>query len=183
MLTLFLNPDKTPAALQGKADGAPISSLNFKRGADIPLRVVVIGSQSATQLRIGVKAKNAFEEDLLVFGNSETGEQTVEGTVFDMVLSITSAALNDALDVGEGCPHSPHSIPAMTEFAWREGESPRISETVSTVIFNDIIRLATDAPEAVTVLQHSKMLYCRTKTQLRKFIIKETITIILAIQH
>lgn len=148
MLTLFLNPDKTPAALQGKADGAPISSLNFKRGADIPLRVVVIGSQSATQLRIGVKAKNAFEEDLLVFGNSETGEQSVEGTVFDMVLSITSAALNDALDVGEGCPHSPHSIPAMTEFAWMEGESPRISETVSTVIFNDIIRLATDAPEA-----------------------------------
>ncbi len=38
----------------------------------------------------------------------------------------------------------------MTEFAWKENGGERLSDTINTTLLNDIIRLATDAPEAAT---------------------------------
>ena len=72
------------------------------------------------------------------------------GTRFDLKLIASSLALNDALDVGEGKESSPATLAAMTEFAWMDGGDTRLTDTLQTTIINDIIRLATDAPEAAT---------------------------------
>lgn len=148
MFTLYLNPEKSPVAVQAKANGSPVSALKFKRGAIVPLRVIVLGSTAAAQLRIGIKAKNAFESNLLVYAEAATGIAVENGIAFDLSLSISSTALNDALDVGEGAAISPASLQAMTEFSWLEDDDARISDTLTTTVYNDILRLANEAPEA-----------------------------------
>ena len=74
MLTLYINPDRSPAAVQARADGSVLTSLRLKRGAELPMRVVVLGSATASQLRIGVKA--SYESDLLAFAEAATGTAT-----------------------------------------------------------------------------------------------------------
>ncbi len=68
----------------------------------------------------------------------------------DLKLVASSLALNDALDVGDGSATPPATLAAMTEFAWQEDGETRLSDTLQTTIINDIIRLASDAPEAAT---------------------------------
>lgn len=148
MLTLYLNPEKSPVAVQAKADGSPVSALKFKRGATVPLRIIVLGSSAATQLRIGIKEQHAFEDGLLVYGEAATGTAVEEGIAFDLTLSISSLALDAALSVGAGGECTPCALAAMTEFSWQEDGEARLSDTLTTTIYNDIIRLATEAPEA-----------------------------------
>ena len=149
-MDIFINTDKSPAQLQGKATGSPLSSFRVKRGASVPLSVTILGSDSASGLRMGIKAKGNYEGDLLILAEADSGTQTELGTRFDLKLIASSLALNDALDVGEGKESSPATLAAMTEFAWMEGGETRLSDTLQTTIINDIIRLATDAPEAAT---------------------------------
>lgn len=147
-MDIFINTEKSPAMLQAKVTGSPLSAFKVKRGATVHLSVTVLGSQSAAGLRMGIKAKGNYEGDLLILAEAATGTQTEHGTRFDLKLVAASAALNDALDVGEGIDTVPASIAAMTEFAWQEGGETYLSDTLQTVIANDIIRLATDAPVA-----------------------------------
>ncbi len=147
-MDIFINTDKSPALIQAKATGSPLSGFKVKRGAVVPLSVTVLGAQNATGLRMGIKAKGNYEGDLLILAEAAAGAQTELGTRFDLKLIASSLALNDALDVGEGIDTVPASIAAMTEFAWQEGGETYLSDTLQTVIANDIIRLATDAPEA-----------------------------------
>ena len=149
-MDIFINTDKSPAQLQGKSTGSPLSSFKVKRGAVVPLSVTILGSSSASGLRMGIKAKGNYEGDLLIFAEADSGTQTEQGTRFDLKLVASSLALNDALDVGEGKESTPATLAAMTEFAWMEGGETRLSDTLQTTIINDIIRLATDAPEAAT---------------------------------
>lgn len=148
MLTLYLNPEKSPVAVQAKADGSPVSALKFKRGATVPLRIIVLGSSAATQLRIGIKEQHAFEDGLLVYGEAATGTTVEEGIAFDLTLSVSSLALDAALSVGAGGECTPCALAAMTEFSWQEDGEARLSDTLTSTIYNDIIRLATEAPEA-----------------------------------
>ena len=147
-MDIFINSEKSPALIQAKATGSPLSGFKVKRGAVVPLTVTVLGAQNATALRMGIKAKGNFEGDLLILAEAESGTQTELGTRFDLSLVASSLALNDALDVGEGKESSPATLAAMTEFAWMENGETRLSDTLQTTIINDIIRLATDAPEA-----------------------------------
>ena len=149
-MDIFINSEKSPALIQAKATGSPLSGFKVKRGAVVPLSVTVLGAQNATGLRMGIKAKGNYEGDLLILAEAESGTQTELGTRFDLSLVASSLALNDALDVGEGKESSPATLAAMTEFAWMENGETRLSDTLQTTIINDIIRLATDAPEAAT---------------------------------
>ena len=149
-MDIFINSEKSPALIQAKATGSPLSGFKVKRGAVVPLSVTVLGAQNATGLRMGIKAKGNYEGDLLILAEAAAGAQTELGTRFDLSLVASSLALNDALDVGEGKESSPATLAAMTEFAWMENGETRLSDTLQTTIINDIIRLATDAPEAAT---------------------------------
>ena len=149
-MDIFINTDKSPAQLQAKSTGSPLSSFKVKRGVVVPLSVTILGSSSASGLRMGIKAKGNYEGDLLILAEADSGTQTEQGTRFDLKLVASSLALNDALDVGEGKESTPATLAAMTEFAWMEDGEPRLSDTLQTTIINDIIRLATDAPESAT---------------------------------
>lgn len=149
-MDIFINTDKSPAQLQTKSTGSPLSSFKVKRGAVVPLSVTILDSSSASGLRMGIKAKGNYEGDLLILAEAESGTQTKLGTRFDLKLVASSLALNDALDVGEGKESTPATLAAMTEFAWKENGGERLSDTINTTLLNDIIRLATDAPEAAT---------------------------------
>jgi len=147
-MNIYINPEKSPAAIQAKASGSPISGLRFKRGANLNLSVVVLGCTSASKLRFGIKAKGDYEGALLAYAEANNGITTDEGTRFELSLHVSSEALNDALAVGSGNATAAASIPAVAEFAWQENGGERLSDTINTTLLNDIIRLTTDAPTA-----------------------------------
>ena len=149
-MDIFINTDKSPALIQAKATGSPLSAFKVKRGAVVPLSVTILDSSSASGLRMGIKAKGNYEGDLLILAEAESGTQTKLGTRFDLKLVASSLALNDALDVGEGKESTPATLAAMTESAWKENGGERLSSTINTTLLNDIIRLAMDAPESAT---------------------------------
>ncbi len=149
-MNIYINSEKSPAAVQAKATGSPVSSLRLKRGANINLSVVILGSSGASKLRFGIKAKGDYEGALLAYAEANNGITTDEGTRFELSLHVSSEALNDALAVGSGNATAAASIPAVAEFAWQENGAERLSDTINTTLLNDIIRLATDAPTAAT---------------------------------
>ena len=147
-MNIYINPEKSPAAIQAKASGSPISGLRFKRGASLNLSVVVLGCTSASKLRFGIKAKGDYEGALLVYAAADNGITEEDGTRFELSLAVSSEALNAAFNVGSGNAATAASISAVAEFAWQENGAERLSDTISTTLLNDIIRLATDAPAA-----------------------------------
>lgn len=147
-MNIYINPEKSPAAIQAKASGSPISGLRFKRGANLNLSVVVLGCTSASKLRFGIKAKGDYEGALLVYAAADNGITEEDGTRFELSLAVSSEALNAAFNVGSGNAATAASMSAVAEFAWQENGAERLSDTISTTLLNDIIRLATDAPAA-----------------------------------
>ena len=147
-MNIYINPEKSPAAIQAKASGSPISGLRFKRGASLNLSVVVLGCTSASKLRFGIKAKGDYEGALLVYAAADNSITEEDGTRFELSLAVSSEALNTAFNVGSGNAATAASISAVAEFAWQENGAERLSDTISTTLLNDIIRLATDAPAA-----------------------------------
>ncbi len=147
-MNIYINPEKSPAAIQAKASGSPISGLRFKRGASLNLSVVVLGCTSASKLRFGIKAKGDYEGALLVYAAADNSITEEDGTRFELSLAVSSEALNTAFNVGSGNAATAASISAVAEFAWQENGAERLSDTISTTLLNDIIRLATDAPTA-----------------------------------
>lgn len=148
MFSIYINPEKSPAALTARPNGAVLSNLRLKRGATVPLTVVVLGDSEITDLRFGVKLKNEYEEELLIFARSEQGEVTDEGTAFQLLVQVASANLDSAFGVGSGQQQTPATLAAICEFGWVEDGTTRLSETLSTVILNDIIRMPADYPHA-----------------------------------
>lgn len=147
-MNIYINPEKSPAAIQAKATGSPISGLRFKRGANLNLSVVILGSTSASKLRFGIKAKGDYEGALLAYAAADNGITEADGTRFELSLAVSSEALNEAFNVGSGNAATAASISAVAEFAWQENGAERLSDTINTTLLNDIIRLATEAPEA-----------------------------------
>ena len=147
-MNIYINPEKSPAAIQAKASGSPISGLRFKRGATLNLSVIILGCTSASKLRFGIKAKGDYEGALLVYASADNGITEEDGTRFELSLAVSSEALNVAFNVGSGNAATAASISAVAEFAWQENGAERLSDTISTTLLNDIIRLATDAPAA-----------------------------------
>ncbi len=147
-MNIYINPEKSPAAIQAKASGSPISGLRFKRGANLNLSVVVLGCTSASKLRFGIKAKGDYEGALLVYAAADNGITEEDGTRFELSLAVSSEALNAAFNVGSGNAATAASISAVAEFAWQENGAERLTDTINTTLLNDIIRLATDVPEA-----------------------------------
>ena len=56
-MNIYINSEKSPAAVQAKATGSPVSSLRLKRGANLNLSVIVMGSTTACNLRFGIKTR------------------------------------------------------------------------------------------------------------------------------
>ncbi len=147
-MNIYINSEKSPAAVQAKVTGSPVSSLRLKRGANLNLSVVVMGSTTACNLRFGIKAKGDYEGFLLAYAEATTGQATDEGMKFDLSLAVTSVALNNAFAVGSGNAATAATLSAVAEFAWQDDGAERLSDTINTTLLNDIIRLATEAPEA-----------------------------------
>ena len=95
-MNIYINSEKSPAAVQAKATSSPVSSLRLKRGANLNLSVVVMGSTSASNLRFGIKAQGDYEGSLLAYAESATDQLSDEGMKFDLSLAVTSVALNEA---------------------------------------------------------------------------------------
>ena len=124
-MNIYINPEKSPAAIQAKSSGSPISGLRFKRGATLKLSVIILGCTSARKLRFGIKAKGDYEGALLVYASADNGITEEDGTRFELSLAVSSEALNDALAVGSGNATAAASIPAVAEFAWQENGGER----------------------------------------------------------
>lgn len=146
MFTIYINPEKAPAALQSKANGAALSALRPRRGATILISVVLLGVTEASNLRMRIKSKGGYEEDLLLLTSASEGEASENGIVFTINVEVNSAQLDEALQVGSGSENAPATLAAITEFSWVEGEELRITDTLTTTIVNDIIRLASTPP-------------------------------------
>lgn len=131
-MNLYINPEKTPAAVQAKSGGTPVSSLRLKRGAHLELSVIILGSNNASNLRFGVKAKGDYEGELLAYAEAAEGENTEDGTRFTLPLHIASDALNTALQVGSGNSPAVATLSAVAEFAWQQDGSERLSDTPGT---------------------------------------------------
>ena len=82
-MNIYINSEKSPAAAQAKASGSLVSSLRLKRGANLNLSVIVLGSSTASNLRLGIKAKGDYEGSLLAYAESATGQPSDEGMKFD----------------------------------------------------------------------------------------------------
>lgn len=148
MFTIYINPEKAPAALQSKANGTPLAALRLKRGAMVPIRVVLLGVSEASNLRLGVKSKGGYEDELLLFASAAEGESTEEGLSFVLNLEVNSSQLDAALQVGSGVENAPATLAAITELSWVENDTQRITDTLTTTIVNDIIRLASTPPSS-----------------------------------
>ncbi|MGN0868803.1 MAG: hypothetical protein ACI4O9_04675 [Akkermansia sp.] len=133
-MDILINTDKSPALIQAKATGFPLSGFKVKRGAVVPLSVTVLGTQTATGFRMGIKVKGNYEGELLILAKADSGTQTELGTRFDWKLVASSLALNDALDVGAGSATPPATLAAMTEFAWMEDGETRFSGSSSIFV-------------------------------------------------
>lgn len=147
-MDIYLNAEKSPAVWQARADGGVLSSLRLKRGAVVPMSVVILGSTSASQLKLGIKIKNDYEGVLMALSTADSGTMTEEGMRFVFDLAVSSLALDEALDVGGGKSSVPATLAAMAEIAWWEEGRQRLSDTLPTTLCNDIVRLASEAPEA-----------------------------------
>ena len=158
-MNIFINPlsDKAAPVLQTKPSGSPISHLRFKRGSSVPLTVTLVGVTEAGNLRIGMKRRDRFESPLLAYAaaaspdkaEDSANETTPAGVRFTLLLHVNSEELDNALGVGAGdSADVPGAVPAVTEICWEENGTPRISDSVPTVIANDIVRMNEDAPQS-----------------------------------
>ncbi len=114
--------------------------MRLKRGAVVPLSVTLMGVQEATDLRLGIKA--SYEGVLLALAWASTGTLTESGLCFELSLHVQSDALDTALRVGEA-DSSLSKLSCVAEFAWLENGEMRVSDTITTTILNDIVRMAT----------------------------------------
>ncbi len=146
-MNLFLNSASTPPAVQLKANGSPLASMRLKRGAVVPLSVTVLGVTNATNLRFGIKS--AHEGEMLALAAADSGTAADNGTTFTLSLEVRSNALDAALHVGDAAS-SLSKLVCMAEFAWTEGGEQRLSDTITTTILNDIVRLSSESPEALS---------------------------------
>lgn len=146
MVTIYINPSSTPAALQSTTSGTRLTQLRLKRGATVRFSVVLMGVSSAAALKLGIKAKDDYEGGLLLLAEAPTGTVTHDGMQFELELTASSVQLNESMGVGAGDAGS-STLPCIAEFSWLEGESTCISDTLTTVILNDIIRTAAEAPD------------------------------------
>ena len=157
-MNIFINPlsDKAAPVLQTKPSGSPISHLSFKRGSSVPLTVTLVGVTEAGNLRSGMKRRDRFESPHLAYAAAATpdeaegsSETTPTGVRFTLLLHVNSEELDNALGVGAGdSADVPGAVPAVTEICWEENGTPRISDSVPTVIANDIVRMTEDAPQS-----------------------------------
>lgn len=73
-MDIYLNAQKSPAVWQARADGGVLSSLRLKRGAVVPMSVVILGSTSASQLKLGIKIKNDYEGVLMALATADSAQ-------------------------------------------------------------------------------------------------------------
>ncbi len=139
-MNLYINSASTPPAVQLKANSSPITTMKLKRGAVVPLTVTLLGVQEASDLRLGVKSSH--EGDMVALAWADTGTPTENGLCFELALRVHSAALDSALHIGD-MENSISKLTCMAEFAWLENGEQRISDTITTTILNDIVRMAT----------------------------------------
>lgn len=150
MISLFINPATTPATVQQKPTGSPLSTLRLKRGATVNFSFTILSVSSASHLKLGIKAKDNYEGELLALATAADGTATEEGIRFELTLTVGSDALNTAFGVGSG-GRSSAVLPCVAELTWEEDGVVRMTDTLATSIVNDIIRAAADVPQMETL--------------------------------
>lgn len=150
MISLFINPATTPATVQQKPTGSPLSTLRLKRGATVNFSFTILSVSSASHLKLGIKAKDNYEGELLALATAADGTATEEGIRFELTLTVGSDALNTAFGVGSG-GRSSAILPCVAELTWEEDGVVRMTDTLTTSVVNDIIRAAVDVPQMETL--------------------------------
>lgn len=143
-MDIFINTaDKAAPLLQAKPCGTPFTSLRYKRGGDVPMTITLLGVKAASGVRVGVKQRDFFEAPLLAYAEAEqpSGTSPEGDPQFSIVLRVAGEEIDRLLAVGQGSDEpAPAIIPAETEICWQEDGMNRTSDSVPSVIANDIIR-------------------------------------------
>lgn len=127
----------------------PVTSLRFKRGDGARLEVAfltggttpaTIGNPATLQLRFGVKERNRFDLDYLVYATDWTmPDPEATSPVYECSPSFNTVELDAALHVGAGNELS--EITLMGEITWSErGGEPTSTRTFLVVVENDVVR-------------------------------------------
>ncbi|MFI3243778.1 MAG: hypothetical protein R3Y56_05960 [Akkermansia sp.] len=146
-MELFIDTSSSPPALYTSYTSSDslvtiskvsLNALQLKRGDRLAMTVTVLDSTTARSLKFGARAKSDLAAGLLVY--AETEDYTISGsdTVFNLVVTIHTDELTDILGIGTDKELA--SIVSLAEFSWVEGASYRVSESVTTTLYNDIIR-------------------------------------------
>lgn len=165
-MDIFINTaDKAAPLLQAKPCGTPFTSLRYKRGGDVPMTVTLLGVKTASGVRVGLKQRDCYEAPMLAYAEAEqpSGTSPEGDPQFSIVLRVAGEEIDRLLAVGQGSDEpAPAIIPAETEICWQEDGLSRTSDSVPSVIANDIIRSSeppqdgeTAYPEAALVATKS----------------------------
>ncbi len=126
-----------------------VSSFKFKRGTTVPAEVVFADASAAAQvakLRFGIKLAGRYD-DLLVVA-AETAERVAndDGTVsFHLKLTLDASAIDSALAVNGNSADDIEKANFISEIEWENAAGElTATETVSTVIQNNVIRGSTE---------------------------------------
>ena len=147
-----LNVDlETLQLIEGAGFRTPVTSLRFKRGDAARLEVsflhggttpVTIGNPATLEIRFGVKPRNRFEANYLVFSNDWTMPEPGASNPFYICSpSFNTVELNSVLNVGSAAAAELPEITLMGEISWREGTGePTSTRTFLVVVENDVNR-------------------------------------------
>jgi len=148
-MDIYIDPHTSPPSLSikgsvGDSSLYPIQlsqpyPLKLKRGDQLPLKVHIVGSKTATSLRLGVKARKDYNSPLLLLATAQPEVNTDGSIVFNLILNVNSRELNTAFGTDTRATGL-SSIAAEAEFTWIDGAETRISDSLLTLITNDIIK-------------------------------------------
>ena len=130
-----------------------VSSFKFKRGTTVPVEAVFADAGAAAQvakLRFGIKLAGRYDDLLVVAAETTERADNDDGTVsFLLKLTLDAAVIDTALGVNGNSADDIEKANFISEIEWENAAGElTATETVSTVIQNNVIRGATETSGA-----------------------------------
>lgn len=168
-MKIYINTDTQPPGLAASlkvstdAEGvlrvysanaaSSVSSFKFKRGTTVPVEAVFADAEAAAQvakLRFGIKLAGRYDDLLVVASETTERVENENGTVsFHLKLTLDAAVIDTALGVNGNSADDIEKANFISEIEWENAAGEfTATETVSTVIQNNVIRGATETSGA-----------------------------------
>lgn len=158
-LTLNINYEKVSTDAEGvlrvysASAASAVSSFKFKRGTTVPVEAVFADAGAAAQvakLRFGIKLAGRYDDLLVVAAETTERVENDDGTVsFHLKLTLDAAVIDTALGVNGDSADDIANANFISEIEWENAAGElTATETVSTVIQNNVIRGATETSGA-----------------------------------